>query len=263
MTLRAGRAHAEADGANELQVKFESPEVGGVKLVKTYTFKRGDYVIGVKHEVVNESARAGHRRACTCSWCATATPPPGESSFYFTFTGPAIYTDAQQVPEDRVQGHREARATEKPDHTIECRRRLGRDGAALLRLGLADRGRRPKQPREFFTGKACNRRPPTTSTRSACSCRWARSRPARPRPSTRSSSSARRKRTSSPRSRRGLELVKDYGIFTILAKPLFWLLTQLHKILGNWGWSIVGAGRAAEDRVLLAQRQAPTARWPR
>ena len=38
----------------------------------------------------------------------------------------------------------------------------------------------------------------------------------------------------------GLELVKDYGWLTILSKPLYWLLDQLHKILGNWGWSIVG-----------------------
>jgi YidC/Oxa1 family membrane protein insertase len=37
----------------------------------------------------------------------------------------------------------------------------------------------------------------------------------------------------------GLELVKDYGWLTILAKPLYWLLDQLHKLLGNWGWSIV------------------------
>jgi YidC/Oxa1 family membrane protein insertase len=37
----------------------------------------------------------------------------------------------------------------------------------------------------------------------------------------------------------GLELVKDYGWLTILAKPLFWLLHQLNNILGNWGWSIV------------------------
>ena len=37
----------------------------------------------------------------------------------------------------------------------------------------------------------------------------------------------------------GLELVKDYGWFTILAKPLFWLLDQLNSILKNWGWSIV------------------------
>ena len=37
----------------------------------------------------------------------------------------------------------------------------------------------------------------------------------------------------------GLELVKDYGWLTILAKPLFWLLDQLNDQLHNWGWSIV------------------------
>jgi YidC/Oxa1 family membrane protein insertase len=37
----------------------------------------------------------------------------------------------------------------------------------------------------------------------------------------------------------GLELVKDYGMLTLLAKPLFWLLDKLHGMLGNWGWSIV------------------------
>ncbi len=37
----------------------------------------------------------------------------------------------------------------------------------------------------------------------------------------------------------GLELLKDYGWVTILAKPLYWLLEQLHKVLNNWGWSIV------------------------
>ena len=37
----------------------------------------------------------------------------------------------------------------------------------------------------------------------------------------------------------GLELVKDYGWLTILSKPLFWLLYELHKVIANWGWSIV------------------------
>src|SRR4051812_38903531 len=41
------------DGANELVVKFESPVQGGVKLIKTYTLKRGVYDVAVKHEVVN------------------------------------------------------------------------------------------------------------------------------------------------------------------------------------------------------------------
>ncbi len=38
---------------------------------------------------------------------------------------------------------------------------------------------------------------------------------------------------------KGLDLVVDYGIFTVLASPLFLLLKWLHGILGNWGWAIV------------------------
>jgi len=37
----------------------------------------------------------------------------------------------------------------------------------------------------------------------------------------------------------GLDLVVDYGWLTIIAKPLFLLMTWLHKLLGNWGWTIV------------------------
>src|SRR5690606_38900729 len=37
----------------------------------------------------------------------------------------------------------------------------------------------------------------------------------------------------------GLELVKDYGWLTILAKPLYWLLEKIHGFVANWGWSIV------------------------
>src|SRR5690606_11060150 len=37
----------------------------------------------------------------------------------------------------------------------------------------------------------------------------------------------------------GLDLVKDYGMLTIVAKPIFWLMTQIHNVLGNWGWTII------------------------
>ncbi len=37
----------------------------------------------------------------------------------------------------------------------------------------------------------------------------------------------------------GLELSVDYGILWWIAQPLFWLLTRIHGLLGNWGWSIV------------------------
>ncbi|HIP53177.1 MAG TPA: membrane protein insertase YidC [Chromatiales bacterium] len=37
----------------------------------------------------------------------------------------------------------------------------------------------------------------------------------------------------------GLELTVDYGWLTIIAQPIFWVLNQLHKLTGNWGWSII------------------------
>jgi len=37
----------------------------------------------------------------------------------------------------------------------------------------------------------------------------------------------------------GLDLTVDYGILTIIAKPLFWLLNTFHEMFGNWGWAII------------------------
>ncbi len=37
----------------------------------------------------------------------------------------------------------------------------------------------------------------------------------------------------------GLELTVDYGLLTILAKPIFWLLKYIQHVVGNWGWAIV------------------------
>ena len=36
-----------------------------------------------------------------------------------------------------------------------------------------------------------------------------------------------------------LPLTVDYGILTLLADPLFWVLSAVHSFVGNWGWSIV------------------------
>ncbi len=36
-----------------------------------------------------------------------------------------------------------------------------------------------------------------------------------------------------------LELSVDYGLLWWIAQPLFWLLTQIHALVGNWGLSII------------------------
>ena len=84
-------------GADQLSVRFESPEKGGVKLVKTYTLKRGAYTFDVKHEVVNiGTAPVAPQlyvqlvRGATTSGGSFITNPTG------TFTGPAVYTEAHK-----------------------------------------------------------------------------------------------------------------------------------------------------------------------
>jgi YidC/Oxa1 family membrane protein insertase len=37
----------------------------------------------------------------------------------------------------------------------------------------------------------------------------------------------------------GLEYIIDFGFFSIIARPLFWILKFFHGFLGNYGWSII------------------------
>ena len=80
-----------APNAKEISVRFESPTVDGVKLAKTYTLRRGEYPIAVKHEVINQGS-VPLTPQVYLQLARDGNPPEGESSFYFTFTGPAVYT---------------------------------------------------------------------------------------------------------------------------------------------------------------------------
>ncbi|RZJ57088.1 MAG: YidC/Oxa1 family membrane protein insertase, partial [Acidovorax sp.] len=83
------------DGQDELSIRFESPDLGGLKLAKTWTIKRGIYDIAVKHEVVNTGTAAVSPQLYL-QLVRDGNKPPGESSFYSTFTGPAVYTEAKK-----------------------------------------------------------------------------------------------------------------------------------------------------------------------
>jgi len=37
----------------------------------------------------------------------------------------------------------------------------------------------------------------------------------------------------------GLSLTVDYGVLTVISKPLHWILAQLYKLTGNWGFAII------------------------
>ena len=67
-------------------------------------------------------------------------------------------------------------------------------------------------------------------------------------------SSARSCRRSSSRPSPRLDLVADYGMLTLLAQPLFWLLEKVHTLVGNWGLAIIIVTFLLKLAVLSAVR---------
>jgi YidC/Oxa1 family membrane protein insertase len=217
-TLSAGRI--------ELVLRYESAESGGVVLAKTYTFKRSDYTIDVRHEIINRGS-APVSPQLYLQLARDGNPPPGESSFYFTFTGPAVFTEAQKFQKIDFKDIERAKA--------EYQRSADNGWIAMVQHYFASAWLvNTPQPREFRTAKVSDNlysvamvlpmgevAPGASKTQDAQLY-------AGPQEENKLA-------TLAP----GLDLVKDYGWFTILAKPLFWVLDQLYKLLGNWGWSIV------------------------
>ena len=225
MTLVPGDRSLK-EGQNELQVKFESPEVGGVKLVKTYTLRRGAYDIAVRHEVVNIGSTAVSPQLYM-QLVRDGNKPPGESSFYSTFTGPAIYTDAKKYQKIEFK--------DIENNKVDVEKSASNGYVAMVQHYFASAwllGDGIK--RDLFERKVDNNLYAIGMITSLDTIAGG------------TSKSIDSKFFVGPQLEKtlealapGLELVKDYGWLTILAKPLYWLLDKLHGFIQNWGWSIV------------------------
>ena len=225
MTVVAGERELR-DGQNTLQVRFESAEVGGVKLTKTYTLTRGAYDIAVRHDVLNSSAAAVAPQLYL-QLVRDGNPPPGESSFYSTFTGPAIYTEAQKYQKVEFKDIEKGK--------VDVEKQASNGYAAMVQHYfasawiLADGLKRDLFFRKVDTNLyAVGMITPMDSIAPGASKTI----------ESRFFVGPQEEKTLEALAP-GLELVKDYGWLTILAKPLYWLLDQLHDVLRNWGWSIV------------------------
>jgi len=215
-----------AQGQNALVLRFESDEVGGVKLVKTYTLQRGSYAIGVAHEVVNRGAAAVSPQLYL-QLLRDGNKPAGESSFYSTFTGPAIYTEAKKYHKvefsDIEKNKAEIDKTSNNGYVAMVQHYFAT--AWLLGEGIA---------RENFVRKVDNNLyavgmiAPMGEVAAGQSKKLENVLFAGPQEEKTLEALA-----------PGLDLLKDYGWLAMLAKPLYWLLDQLYQVLKNWGWSIM------------------------
>jgi YidC/Oxa1 family membrane protein insertase len=219
-------AKALNDGEDSLVVKFESDPVGDVKLVKTYSFKRGSYAVGVEHLIRNNSA-ASINPQLYVQLVRDGNKLEGESAFYSTFTGPAVYTSQKKFQKVEFADIEKSKADFEKQSTQGYVAMVQHYFASAW---LLDDG----QQRDIFARKI---------DQNLYSAGMVAPLPAIAAGSQLSQST---RLFIGPQEEKtleaiypGLELVKDYGWLTILSKPLFWLLYELNKIIANWGWSIV------------------------
>ncbi len=218
---------------NELTVRFESPDLGGVKLVKTYTLKRGAYDIAVRHEVVN-TGTAAVAPQLYLQLVRDGNQPDGAVPFYSTFTGPAVYTSAKKYQKITFKAIREKKVEIPAEST---------DGyIAMVQHYFATAWLLPEgTPRQLHVNAAdIGSQVPDCCYRAQEITPFGELAPGQTKTIDARLFVGPQVETVLEGLTPGLELIKDYGYLTILAKPLYWLLEKIHNLLGNWGWSIVG-----------------------
>jgi len=212
------------DGEDRLIVPFLW-EQDGIKVIKTYEFRRGDYLIDVKHRVENNTSQ---------EWQGSQyrqiqrTRPLSKSRILITYTGAVYYNE--EVKYEKVDF----------DDMEDSQLKLNFQGGwiAMLQHYFLSAWIPPQDGTNLAYSIANTSRQPATYTIGLRSANKLVS----PGNSTEFTSQlfvgpklVKRLEEIAP----GLELTVDYGVLTFLSKPLYWLLSLYHSYVGNWGLAII------------------------
>jgi len=210
---------------DKLDVVFEA-QSGGVRVVKTYTLHKGRYDIDVKHEVYN-LGDAPISPSVYLQLTRDGNDPPNTSHFYSTFTGPAVYSSAekyQKIKFPEIDKGKASYVKQADDGWIG----MVQHYFASAWVPQQNRPRHNEVLRVSDNLYAIRSIQPLGTIQ----------------PGQNLASTARlwvgpQDQQAMQHVAPGLDVVVDYGFLTIIAKPLFKLMTWLHSFLGNWGWTIV------------------------
>ncbi len=216
-----------ADGANELKVRLEATASNGAKVAKILTFKRGSYDIDVTWEINNTTDKPLTPNAYF-QLQRDDVKPEGETKMVSTFTGAAVYTDAdkyQKVDFAHIAENK-AKFTKNADNGWL---------AMVQHYFVSAWVPKDKTPREFYMRKldGANVFQAGVIVSIPEIARGAKS------DTSVTLYAGPQEQSALKQVAPGLDLVVDYGWLTVVAAPIFWALEAIHKIVGNWGWAIV------------------------
>ena len=211
-----------ADGAESQEVRL-SWAGEGVSVDKIYTFHRGSYLIDVTYQINNGSASA--ITPSVYYQIVHDNKSNQGSKMMPTFTGGAYFTDETKYKKIKFT-----------DMAKENLSKTSKDGWIGLVQHYFAGAWIPKTgvDREFYT-KQLSANVFAVGAVSPAGNIGAGSR-----------AEVSAKLFAGPQTKQdllaaapGLEYTVDYGWLTIIAKPLFWLLSKIHGVVGNWGVAII------------------------
>jgi YidC/Oxa1 family membrane protein insertase len=213
-----------APGASELRVPLTWTDGQGVTVTKSYVFKPGRYDIGVEYDVQNASATPW--QGASYLQFVRHVYSPKRSMFdveSYAFRGPAIY-NGEKYRKLNVQDAEDAALKESFANGWMAEMQHHFVSAAVPPKGEAYEFSLQKENSHSVMGY----RGPLQSVPAGGAGKFTETVFVGPKLQD-------QLRTVGPR----LELTVDYGKLTILADPLFWLLQQVHRFVGNWGLAII------------------------
>ena len=213
-----------AEGSDELIIPLTWRE-NGIEVVKSYHFKRGDYLVDVRHRVSNQSDQdwqgAEYRQI-------QRSRPLETSRLLYTYTGSVYYNEL--VKYEKVEF----------DDMEDTQLKVQSSGGwiAMLQHYFLSAWIPVQTETNLVYSIANTRRQPATYTIGLRS----ENQQATPGSSVEFNSQmfvgpkiVNRLEEISP----GLELTVDYGVLTFISKPLYWLLAFYQSYVGNWGLAII------------------------
>ena len=212
------------DGQDSIAVDLVWRHDSGVEVTKRFTFRRGSYQIGVDHILDNQGQTPWSGRDYR-QLLRTEPPATPESKFMYTFTGAAAYS-----PDEKFRKYQFAELAEgKLDKDVT-------DGwIAMIQHYFVAAWVPPRGLADHFYGKKVGEQKyaiglygPAVTISPGQSHTFSGSLFAGPKLQDQMAATA-----------TGLDLTVDYGWLAVIAQPMFMILSWIHKVVGNWGWTII------------------------
>jgi YidC/Oxa1 family membrane protein insertase len=216
-----------SSGQDELTVTLSWQGDNGISARKTYTFRRGEYQITLKQDVANNSQAEWKGRAY--QQLRHSQPGEGDTSrFVNTYLGGAWYSDKDKYQKLKFEnmGKEPLKAEVKGGWVAVIQH-------YFVSAWIPD----AQESDNYFSKQIAGSRGPEYLIGTSSSFKTAA-------PGATAHFESRLfvgpklhkvLETTAP----GMDLVVDYGVFTVFSKPLFLALSWLHTVIGNWGVAII------------------------